>query len=81
MKLPVPEFPPRGIEARLRLRAKNTHLLQGLVEMDAGVSPTAWQRSTVPPAFQHKIRTLHDGVDTDLIRPDPEAVLEPSLSR
>lgn len=71
-----PEFPPRGIEARLRLRAKNTHLLQGLVEMDAGVSPTAWQRSTVPPAFQHKIRTLHDGVDTDLIRPDPEAIFE-----
>ena len=71
-----PEFPPRSLDARLRIRTKNTHLLHALMEMDAGVSPTAWQRSTVPALFQPKIEVVHDGVDTGLIRPNEAAVFE-----
>ena len=69
-----PEFPPKGIEARLRVRTKNTHLLHALMTMDAGVSPTAWQRSTVPALFRDRVHAIHDGVDTALIRPDAQAV-------
>jgi glycosyltransferase involved in cell wall biosynthesis len=69
-----PEFPPRSLDARLRIRTKNTHLLHGLMEMDAGISPTAWQRSTVPALFQPKVEVVHDGVDTLQIRPDADAV-------
>lgn len=71
-----PEFPPRSIDARMRIRTKNTHLLHGLMDMDAGVSPTEWQRSTVPEPFRSKVEALHDGVDTALIRPDAAAVFE-----
>ncbi len=57
------------------MRAKNTHLLHALMTMDAGVSPTAWQRSTVPALFRDRVHAIHDGVDTALIRPNPQAGL------
>jgi len=74
-----PEFPPRSIDARLRIRTKNTHLLHGLMDMDAGISPTAWQRSTVPELFRPKVEVVHDGVDTQIIQPNADAVFECAL--
>jgi glycosyltransferase involved in cell wall biosynthesis len=74
-----PEFPPRGIEARLRLRTKNSHLLHSLMDMDAGISPTGWQRSTVPELFRTKVEVVHDGVDTQLLQPNEDAVFECAL--
>ncbi|MFM2053282.1 MAG: hypothetical protein RL456_1319 [Pseudomonadota bacterium] len=69
-----PEFPPEVPDARMRIRTKNSHLLHGLMDMDAGVSPTAWQRSTVPAALRGKVEVIHDGIDTDRLRPDASAV-------
>jgi glycosyltransferase involved in cell wall biosynthesis len=44
--------------------------------MDRGISPTAWQRSTVPQEFQSKIEVIHDGIDTKQLVPDPAARLQ-----
>jgi glycosyltransferase involved in cell wall biosynthesis len=47
--------------------------LIALSECDLGISPTRWQRSTYPREFQDKIRVVHEGVDTQKIRPNPYA--------
>lgn len=56
-----------------RLRCKNSHLLVDLYSCDAGISPTNWQKSQFPKEFHHKIKVLHDGVDTDFCKPDGNA--------
>ena len=71
-----PEFPTQEFAGNCRLRIKNTNNLLNLFDMDRGISPTHWQRSTVPPEFREKIDVIHDGVDTDQLKPDKTAVLE-----
>jgi glycosyltransferase involved in cell wall biosynthesis len=56
-----------------RLRMRNVNNLMHFDIADAGLSPTQWQRSTFPRAFQDKISVIHEGIDTDLLRPN-EAV-------
>ena len=56
-----------------RLRAWNADLLTALDTMDAGLSPTAWQRAQHPAAYQPRIATIHDGIDLDEVRPNPAA--------
>jgi len=70
-----PEFP-SGFDDRLRIKLKNSTQLVGLMDCDAGVAPTRWQRSLYPAQLQPAIQVLHEGIDTDLARPSPEATLE-----
>lgn len=69
------EFPDVGIDGHVRVNLKNAAMLLALADADAGVSPTFWQRSAYPSEFQSKIEVIHDGVDTDRIRPSEDAVL------
>ena len=71
-----PEFDRPDLNARARLVAKNANNLLNLDLMDAGVCPTQWQFSTLPKPFQNKVTVLHDGVDTQALRPDPLAQTE-----
>ncbi len=66
-----PEFMPRvdPVE-RLRIRMKNLNNLMHLPLCDMGISPTRFQADTFPPAFRDRISVIHDGVDTDHLRPD-----------
>jgi glycosyltransferase involved in cell wall biosynthesis len=67
-----PEFPPPAdIGARLRLR--NAPLLMALDAADLGITPTRWQHQQFPPGYAPSIRVLHEGIDTDLVKPDPAA--------
>jgi glycosyltransferase involved in cell wall biosynthesis len=70
-----PEFP-ASIDSRLRVHLRNATQLLGLSECAAGVSPTRWQRSLYPVELQAKISVLHEGIDTTLVKPDPQAWLE-----
>jgi len=70
-----PEFPVSGPEEFARLRAKNAHSLLSLDASDAALSPTNWQASTAPDFFRDRVRVIHDGVNTDRLRPDPAAAL------
>ena len=64
---------PATLDQICRARARNAHLLLSLEAADAAVAPTRWQRSRHPRAFQPKIRTIFDGIDTRLVRPDVDA--------
>jgi glycosyltransferase involved in cell wall biosynthesis len=69
-----PEFGADGVDP-LRLRARNAVNLLGFDAADWGNTPTAWQRSVHPPEFRSRLTVLHEGVDTDLLQPDPAAWL------
>lgn len=61
---------PVSLDTRCRIRAKNAALLISLEAADWGISPTEWQHRQHPDIFRSKISIIHDGVDTDLGRPD-----------
>ncbi|HEU4707906.1 MAG TPA: glycosyltransferase family 4 protein [Methylophilaceae bacterium] len=67
-----PEFP-MTMDDRLRIRTKNAVNLLSLDGCDAGVTPTRWQHSTYPPEYARKIAVIHEGIDTELAKPDAEA--------
>jgi len=70
-----PEFYRPALEARVRVTARAAYLTQALVQADAAIAPTQWQAQTVPEPLRGKIRVIHDGIDTDRVRPDPAARL------
>lgn len=56
-----------------RLRMKNAVNLIGFDAADWGNTPTRWQRSLYPPEMRRRITAIHEGVDTELVRPDADA--------
>lgn len=76
-----PEFPETGTDGHVALHLKNAATLLALSDCDVGISPTAWQRLTFPQGFQDKIRVLHEGVDTDIAKPAPDATFRLSSGR
>ena len=67
-----PEFPNTADDV-LRLRMHNLHHLMALEQANVGIAPTLWQKSLFPSTYHSKIDVVHDGVDTSMVRPDPEA--------
>jgi glycosyltransferase involved in cell wall biosynthesis len=70
-----PEFPQTGADGNVALHLKNASSLLALTDCDFGISPTNWQRSTYPKEYQDKITVIHEGIDVDFVKPDPDAVL------
>jgi glycosyltransferase involved in cell wall biosynthesis len=56
-----------------RLRARNGINLLAFQGADWGHSATGWQRSLHPAEMQSRISVIHEGVDTQRVRPDPNA--------
>lgn len=54
-----------------RVRTKNALNLLNLDACDIGISPTQWQKSLHPQSYHSKIRVIHEGVDGELLKPDP----------
>jgi glycosyltransferase involved in cell wall biosynthesis len=71
-----PEFPATP-EKRLQLRVLNAPLLMALDACDLGMAPTRWQHHQFPAAHKPRIAVIHDGIDTDVVRPSGAA--EPEL--
>lgn len=74
-----PEFDPPGrdgLDALMTAQARAAHLGQALLHADAAVSPTRWQADSHPPALRRMIEVIHDGVDTAVMAPDPQAVVD-----
>lgn len=67
---------PDTLDDHLKIRLRNCTQLVSLDVADVGVSPTHWQRAQYPQAIQDKTEVIHDGIDTDAVRPDPGAVLD-----
>ena len=76
-----PEFPETGADGHVALHLKNASTLLALADCDSGMSPTEWQRSTFPKEYQGKITTIHEGIDVDIVKPAPDAVLRLSSGR
>ncbi|MCE2679674.1 MAG: glycosyltransferase [Burkholderiales bacterium] len=70
-----PEFEVEDIGMAPRLSMKNVNMRLHMDMADAGIAPTQWQASVFPKAFQSKISVIHDGVDTDSIKPNPAVSL------
>jgi len=68
-----PEFPAIGADGNVALQLKNAATLLALSECDVGMAPTAWQRGTFPEIFRSKIEVLHEGIDTEAVKPAPDA--------
>lgn len=62
-------------DAGPRIRTKNLGNLLGLTACDLGQCPTRWQYSRYPERYRPVLRIVHDGIDTDWVRPDPRASL------
>ena len=62
------EFPPSA-EQVLRLRVMNAPLLMALDASDWGVTPTRWQHRQFPETQSSRISVVHEGIDTDGVRP------------
>lgn len=75
-----PEIHPARPEDGPRLRVKNLNNLMHFDFADAGLAPTHWQASTFPDSFRHRISVIHDGIDTELVRPDAHADMHIRLS-
>ena len=67
-----PEWPVLE-EDVLRARTRNAMILLDMEYCRAGYSPTAYQASLMPAAYQNKLRVLHDGIDTNFWRRQPPA--------
>lgn len=70
-----PEFSTQELDMACRLRLKNANFDLHLLQADAGISPTHYQRSTFPKHFQDKISVIHDGIDTNRIKPNPQVTM------
>jgi glycosyltransferase involved in cell wall biosynthesis len=66
---------PAGFDAYVATRAHNACSLLSLEDCDRGVSPTQWQRNLFPAHARDRITVIHDGIDTERVRPDARARL------
>jgi len=69
-----PEFP-RNPDDAFRLRVRNAVTLLSFDSSDWGNTPTRWQWSVHPPEFRPRISICHEGVDTEEVKPNPDASL------
>ena len=67
-----PEYPSHWSDPS-RLRVKNAVNLLGLDAVDWGQTPTEWQRNQYPAERRDRLSVLHEGIDTDRAKPDPNA--------
>ena len=68
-----PEFPDQ-VDAVFANRTKNAQHLLALEAADALYSPTNWQAQQFPKPYQPLIHRIHDGIDCQTVRPNPNAV-------
>jgi glycosyltransferase involved in cell wall biosynthesis len=70
-----PEVSAGSDESRFITVARSAHLIQSLTQADAAIAPTRYQADSFPAELRSKITVIHDGIDTDRVRPDPDASL------
>lgn len=70
-----PEFPKDDPANVCLVRSKNINYLMHFDVADAGLAPTQWQASTFPEGFRKRITVVHEGVDTETLKPNPKARL------
>ena len=59
---------------RIRIKNINNHLHFPLGDM--GICPTEFQASSFPKSFRERISVIHDGIDTEVAKPNPDVSFE-----
>lgn len=70
------EFSQLSEDRQLEVEAKNLGMAMAYARADSIVTPTAFQASTLPKIFQSLTRVIHEGIDTNAIRPAPPTGFE-----
>lgn len=68
-------------EQVVRVQAKNMGVTLALSQADAIVTPTRFQASVLPRAFQPAVRIIHEGIDVETISPAPAEPFEVAEGR
>ncbi|MCC5988499.1 MAG: glycosyltransferase [Pararhodobacter sp.] len=68
-----PEFATQSPERAFNVIARQGHQALMMSQADAALSPTEFQADSFPACFRERISIIHDGIDTDRLRPDPSA--------
>lgn len=72
-----PEFPKADADTdSIRLRLKNLNNMMHQQVADLGLSPTNFQAASFPTEYRKIISVIHDGIDTDVVRPNAAAQFE-----
>ena len=72
-----PEFQSKHntLEQASRLKIKNTNQLLAFLDADRGIAPTEWQKSLYPLHIRQMIDVIHDGIDTEFLKPNPQVTM------
>ena len=71
-----PEFALSGFAQRLWVHSRQAYLLHALHTAEKILVPTRFQADTFPAHVRERTTVMHDGVDTDAIRPAAEMSIE-----
>ena len=71
-----PEFTSKNLMDEARITLKNANTLLHFESASAALCPTEWQASTFPEYCRNKMSVIHDGIDTDHIKPSRSAHVE-----
>jgi len=66
---------PLPLEKLQQIRTKNAAQLISIAAGDWGVSPTNWQKNQYPEIIRKRIIVIHDGIDTDIAKPNKDAYI------
>lgn len=69
------EWQSHGLDQVMIAQGRAAHLGQALLHADAGLAPTRWQASTFPDPLRRMLTVIHDGVNTDVMAPNPGATV------
>ncbi len=61
----------QSIDDQCRIRTINAHHLLNLQACDVRYTPTQWQKAQFPEMYQQGMQVIHEGVETDYIKPQP----------
>lgn len=67
------EFNPPNFDQVMIAQGRAAHLGQAMLHADQGLSPTQWQANSYPAPLRELIKVCHDGVDTAVMQPNPNA--------
>ncbi len=70
------EFQKDTLNGAIWIKARAAGMALDLSDADYAVAPTHWQASTIPGQYQSRMRVIHEGVRTDLIKPNDQASFE-----
>lgn len=71
-----PEYSMVDIDDKARIKMRNALHLLNLENCDVAISPTKWQHSLHPKTYQTKINVIHEGIDTQMLKPNPNVELK-----